>query len=98
MASSSSSVGSSVGGRAQGLAARARSARFPFAAPSWPTSVERPDPERKIGLDYDHDWSRRYPVRLARAVFMDNFTRPVARLLAPPRCAAWSTSGTSRAR
>ena len=73
----------SVGDRAQGLAARARSIRFPLAAPSWPTSVERPDPERKIGLDYDHEWSRRYPVRLARAMVMDNITRPAARLLAP---------------
>ena len=62
---------------------RVRGARFPFAAPSWPTSLERPDPERKVGLDYDHDWSRRYPVRLARAMVMDNLTRPAARLLAP---------------
>ena len=66
-----------------GLRGRVRAARFPLAAPSWPTSVERPDPERKIGLDYDHDWSRRYPVRLARAVVMDNLARPAARLLAP---------------
>ena len=60
-----------------------RTARFPLAAPSWPTTVERPDPERKVGLDYDHEWSRRYPVRLARAVVMDNVARPAARLLAP---------------
>ena len=60
-----------------------RTARFPLAAPSWPTTVERPDPERKVGLDYDHEWSRRYPVRLARAVVMDNVTRPAARVLAP---------------
>ncbi len=66
-----------------GLLGRVRAARFPFAAPSWPTTVERPDPERKVGLDYDHEWSRRYPVRLARAVVMDNVTRPAARLLAP---------------
>ena len=45
--------------------------------------MERPDPERKVGLDYDHEWSRRYPVRLARAVVMDNVARPAARLLAP---------------
>ena len=66
-----------------GLRGRVRSARFPFAAPSWPATVERPDPERKVGLDYDHEWSRRYPVRLARAVVMDNLARPAARLLAP---------------
>ena len=66
-----------------GLRSRLRSARFPLAAPSWPTTVERPDPERKVGLDYDHDWSRRYPVRLARAMVMDNLARPAARVLAP---------------
>ena len=60
-----------------------RTARFPLAAPSWPTTVDRPDPERKVGLDYDHEWSRRYPVRLARAVVMDNVTRPGGPLLAP---------------
>jgi len=37
-----------------------------------------------VGLDYDHAWSRRYPVRLARAVVMDNITRPLAKVLAPP--------------
>ena len=66
------------------LLGRVRSARFPLAAPSWPASVPRPDPERRVGLDYDHEWSRRYPVRLARAMVLDNFTRPAARLLAPP--------------
>ena len=66
-----------------GLLARIRTARFPLAPPSWPTTVQRPDPERKVGLDYDHEWSRRYPVRLARAMVMDNVTRPAARVLAP---------------
>ncbi len=66
-----------------GLVSRVRTVRFPLAAPSWPTTVERPDPERRVGLDYDHEWSRRYPVRLARAVVMDNVTRPAARVLAP---------------
>ena len=61
----------------------ARTARFPLAAPSWPASVERPAPDRKIGLEYDHAWSRRYPVRVARAMIMDNVARPVARVVAP---------------
>ncbi len=68
---------------AQRLAGQLRAARFPLAAPTWPTSVERPDPERRVGLDYDHEWSRRYPVRLARAVVMDNVARPAAQLVAP---------------
>jgi 1-acyl-sn-glycerol-3-phosphate acyltransferase len=58
-------------------------ARFPFGKPTWPTGVPRPAPERRVGLDYDHDWSRRYPVRLARALVLDNVTRPAARLVAP---------------
>jgi 1-acyl-sn-glycerol-3-phosphate acyltransferase len=72
-----------VGGRAQRLVGRARSLRLPLAAPSWPATVERPDPERKVGLEYDHEWSRRYPARLARAMVMDNLARPVAQLIAP---------------
>ena len=77
------SAGGSVGGHAQRLVGRARSLRLPLAAPSWPATVERPDPERKLGLEYDHEWSRRYPARLARAMVMDNLARPVARLVAP---------------
>ncbi|MGH9087143.1 MAG: lysophospholipid acyltransferase family protein [Acidimicrobiales bacterium] len=56
---------------------------FPLGAPTWPGSVDRPPPERRVGLDYDHEWSRRYPVRLARAVVLDNVTRPLARAVAP---------------
>ena len=67
-----------------GLLARVRTAHFPLAPPSWPTTVERADPERKVGLDYDHEWSRRtYPVGFAHAMVMDNVTRPAAHVLAP---------------
>ena len=72
--------GSRVGAR---LVGRVRATSFPLARPTWPGTVERPDPERNVGLDYDPSWSRRYPVRLARAMVMDNVTRPAARLLAP---------------
>ena len=58
-------------------------ARFPLAPPTWPQGVARPAPERRVGLDYDHEWSRRYPVRLARAMLIDNVTRPLARAVAP---------------
>ena len=56
---------------------------FPLAAPTWPAGLERPAPNRGIGLDYHHEWSRRYPVRLLRAMVLDNLTRPAARLVAP---------------
>ncbi len=58
-------------------------ARFPLGAPDWPSGVERPAPERGIGLDYDHEWSRRYAARLVRAVMLDNVTRPLAHFVAP---------------
>jgi len=67
-----------------GLAARAGKLPFPLAAPSWPDSVPRPAPESDLGTGYDTAWSRRYPVRLARAMLLDNVTRPVARLVASP--------------
>ncbi len=57
--------------------------QFPLRKPDWPASVERPAPRRGVGLDYDHEWSRRYPARLLRAVLLDTVTRPLARLVAP---------------
>lgn len=52
-------------------------------APTWPNSVPRPRAERRVGLDYHHGWSRRYPVRLARAVVLDNLAKPAMRAFAP---------------
>jgi 1-acyl-sn-glycerol-3-phosphate acyltransferase len=66
------------------LAAKAGRTRFPLAAPSWPESVPRPPPDPELGVYYDTDWSRRYPVRLARAVALDNVARPLVRVLASP--------------
>jgi 1-acyl-sn-glycerol-3-phosphate acyltransferase len=67
------------------LLARAGRRRFPLAAPTWPGSVPRPAPEPELGVHYDTTWSRRYPVRLARAMVLDNVTRPLARALASPQ-------------
>jgi 1-acyl-sn-glycerol-3-phosphate acyltransferase len=66
------------------LGPKAGSARFPLAAPNWPGSVPRPAPPSELGVHYDTEWSRRYPVRLARAVVLDNLTRPLARVIASP--------------
>jgi 1-acyl-sn-glycerol-3-phosphate acyltransferase len=35
-------------------------------------------------VDYDTEWSRRYPARLVRAVLLDNVSRPLAHLVASP--------------
>lgn len=37
-----------------------------------------------MGVAYDSSWARRYPSRLARAVVIDNLTRPLAHLVAAP--------------
>ena len=66
------------------MAARLGRTRFPLAAPSWPESVPRPAPEPELGVHYDTAWARKYPVRLARAMVLDNLTRPVARVVASP--------------
>jgi len=63
---------------------RLRPEGLPWAAPSWPGSVERAAPRRRLGIDYDTEWTRRYPARLARAVVLDNVTRPLAHIVASP--------------
>ncbi len=67
-----------------GLLSRAGRARFPLAAPNWPESVPRPAPTPELGVHYDTAWSRKYPVRLARAMVLDNVARPVAKVVASP--------------
>jgi len=59
-------------------------ARFPYGSPTWPGGVARPPVERRTGVDFETDWARRYPARLARAVFVDQLLRPVVRALVPP--------------
>ena len=64
---------------------RPRSAGFPFAAPTWPSTVPRDVEEETLGAGYDTAWARRYLVRLARAVVVDDLERPLVRLVARPR-------------
>lgn len=56
---------------------------FPLANPTWPNSVPRPAPERGLGIEFTHEWSRSYPVRIARAMLLDNVTRPLTQYFAP---------------
>lgn len=57
---------------------------FPWTSPTWPGGVERPPVKRTLGVDYDTDWARSYPARLARVVVTEGVTRPLAYLLAAP--------------
>lgn len=61
-------------------------AGFPWTAPHWPESLERPV-ARRLGVDYDTAWARRPAVRLARAVAMEALARPALQLLARPTVA-----------
>ncbi len=58
-------------------------ARFPLAKPTWPASLSRPAPKRRVGLDYDTSWARRYPARLVRAAVTDFISSPLTQLVAP---------------
>ncbi len=53
--------------------------------PDWPQSAGLRPLQRKTGVDYDTEWARKYPARLARAVLVDNVTRPLAHLVCSPR-------------
>lgn len=56
---------------------------FPLGKPTWPGTIERPQRKRRVGLDYDTDWARRYPARLTRAALVDFVSNPVTELIAP---------------
>ena len=60
-------------------------ARFLAEKPTRPGGVVAPVPRRRLGTDYDTAWARRYPVRLARAMVLDDFSKPVLRLALSPR-------------
>jgi 1-acyl-sn-glycerol-3-phosphate acyltransferase len=57
---------------------------FPYAAPTWPTTVPRPAVERELGVDYDSEWARSPAARAGRAVVQEVFATPVIRALASP--------------
>lgn len=61
-----------------------RPTAFPWAAPTWPSSVPMPPPESRTGSDFETEWSRRYGVRLARAMLLDSVVRPLVRTVIPP--------------
>ena len=57
---------------------------FPFVAPTWPSTVARTPKRSKLGANYDTEWSRSYPVRMVRALFLDGVARPLIKALIPP--------------
>ena len=63
-----------------------RAAEFPMRAPSTPRGVAPLPRERTTGADYDTDWARSKPARMARAAIVDGPMRlAVAGLASPDR-------------
>ena len=58
---------------------------FPYSAPPVPDGVEVPAAPPRSGPDYDTDWARRYPARLARAALVETVGRGMVAALARPR-------------
>ncbi|HKA85254.1 MAG TPA: lysophospholipid acyltransferase family protein [Acidimicrobiales bacterium] len=58
---------------------------FPYSAPSVPDGVDVPEAPPRSGPDYDTDWARRYPARLARAALVETVGRGLVAALARPR-------------
>jgi 1-acyl-sn-glycerol-3-phosphate acyltransferase len=59
---------------------------FPYTAPTVPDTVDALPPKARLGADYETDWARRFPARLARVALLEAVMRPaVAALGAPER-------------
>jgi 1-acyl-sn-glycerol-3-phosphate acyltransferase len=71
--------------REQVVAALRRPLPFPLGAPTWPSSVDRPKKRSVLGVNYETEWARRYPVRLARVVWTELVTRPLLTAVAQPQ-------------
>lgn len=68
------------------VARKAAQLPFPYSAPTTPGGVAPLAPRAKVGADYETDWARRFPARLARLALLEGVLRPaVAALGAPER-------------
>jgi len=57
---------------------------FLLRKPTRPLGAEPLPVERGLGTSYDTAWARRYPVRLARAMLLDDVARPLLRASCAP--------------
>jgi hypothetical protein len=60
-------------------------------SPSVPAGVDLLKKENNVGANYDTDWARSYPARVARVLLLNGVMKPVVDLLATP-----SIQGTDR--
>jgi 1-acyl-sn-glycerol-3-phosphate acyltransferase len=66
------------------LARKATRLPFPLGAPPVPQGVDPLPGKARAGADYDTDWARRYPARVARVALVEGVARPALSLLASP--------------
>ncbi len=66
------------------LIRRFRALPFPYRAPSTPRGVRPLRPKARTGADYDTDWARRAPARMARAAIIEGPMRLAVNGLAAP--------------
>ncbi len=59
-------------------------ALFLLRAPTRPAGVEAPRLKSRTGVEYPTEWARRYAVRLARAMVLDDVTLPLVTAAARP--------------
>ena len=57
---------------------------FPWSAATTPIGIETRLERQAIGADYDTEWARTMPARIARATVVETLMRPVMSLLATP--------------
>jgi 1-acyl-sn-glycerol-3-phosphate acyltransferase len=58
---------------------------FPYRAPTWPGTLERPPARSRLGAQFDTAWARSPAARVSRAVILDGLIRPAVQLLADPQ-------------
>ena len=61
-----------------------RGVGFPYRAPMVPKGVEVPDEPSTLGADFDTEWARKYPARMARNVLAAGPVRLGIKLVADP--------------
>jgi 1-acyl-sn-glycerol-3-phosphate acyltransferase len=66
------------------VAALRRQLSFPVLAPTTPRRVEVAPEPSKLGANYDTEWARRYPARVARLLLLEGVVSPSLRALAAP--------------
>ncbi|HVN51939.1 MAG TPA: lysophospholipid acyltransferase family protein [Acidimicrobiales bacterium] len=66
------------------VASLRRHLAFPLLPPSIPRGVELPRAPSPVGANYDTEWARRYPARVARLLLLEGAVSPLMTLLASP--------------